>query len=72
MRQGTVCHMAIPLELLVWSISSLEDSHDSRHLPLETADHHRHCRRVSRLSLIFHLPALIIEVSLERRFGLQQ
>lgn len=71
-EQGTVYHLAVPVELLLWPIPAMEDPHDSRHLPLAPADHAcSHCRSsmysaMARISLLLvvHVREQILASSL--------
>lgn len=46
-EQDTFHRLAVRLELLLWAYPALENPHDSRHLPLASADHSLHRCRVS-------------------------
>ena len=48
-QQGTVSHLAISMELLLWPIPDMEDSLDTRYLSLATSDNTLHCRGVRTL-----------------------
>lgn len=49
MQQGTVSHLAVSLDLLLWPIPNMENSRDTRYLSLATSDDSLNCRRVRNL-----------------------